>query len=153
MKLWTMAAALTLGVAGLSSAAQARSEAGVSIEISQPGVYGRIDLGRFPSPEVVLPRPVLIRPAPPLPRAAPRPEPVYLWVPPGHRRNWRRHCDRYQACGRPVYFVRDDWYDRHVSQGPGHGRDERSNRGERGDRGERGHGHDRGQREDRRDGR
>jgi hypothetical protein len=34
---------------------------------------------------------------------------VYLRVPPGHRRNWSRFCGRYDACGRPVLFVRDDW--------------------------------------------
>src|SRR5690606_12973233 len=39
-----------------------------------------------------------------------RAEPIYLRVPPGHRRNWSRYCGRYEACGRPVMFVRDDWY-------------------------------------------
>ena len=26
------------------------------------------------------------------------------------RRHWRKHCARYDACGRPVYFVQEDWY-------------------------------------------
>ena len=38
------------------------------------------------------------------------PAPVYLRVPPGHAKNWGKHCQRYGACGVPVYFVRDDWY-------------------------------------------
>jgi hypothetical protein len=24
--------------------------------------------------------------------------------------NWRKHCRKYNACGRPVYFVQDNWY-------------------------------------------
>lgn len=38
------------------------------------------------------------------------PAPLYLRVPPGHERNWGKHCRKYDACGRPVYFVQDDWY-------------------------------------------
>ena len=37
-------------------------------------------------------------------------EPVYLRVPPGHRKHWAKFCGRYDACGRPVLFVRDEWY-------------------------------------------
>jgi hypothetical protein len=36
--------------------------------------------------------------------------PVYLRVPSGHRKNWSRHCGRYNACGQRVLFVRDEWY-------------------------------------------
>jgi hypothetical protein len=36
--------------------------------------------------------------------------PVYVRVPPGQAKNWSRYCDRYHACTRPVYFVKDDWY-------------------------------------------
>jgi hypothetical protein len=50
---------------------------------------------------------------------------VYLWVPPGHRKNWRKHCGQYQACGVPVYFVRDDWYGKHVRGGEHRGDDSR----------------------------
>lgn len=31
-------------------------------------------------------------------------------MPPGYAEHWGQHCARYNACGRPVYFVRDDWY-------------------------------------------
>jgi len=37
-------------------------------------------------------------------------EPIYLRVPPGHAKQWKRYCQRYRACGRPVYFVQEDWY-------------------------------------------
>jgi hypothetical protein len=98
------------------------ADVGVSIDISQPGVYGRIDIGRFPQPQVVVRQPVIIgRPV------AVQQEPVYLWVPPGHRQNWRRHCHEYRACGVPVYFVQDRWYGEHVrphAQGRDGGRED-----------------------------
>lgn len=94
------------------------ADIGVSIEIAQPGVYGRIDVGRFPQPRVILPQPVIIEP----PRVVVQPvQPIYMWVPPGHRKNWKKHCREYNACGVPVYFVRHDWYDEHV-RGKGRGR-------------------------------
>lgn len=65
-----------------------------------PGVYGRVDIGG-PPPPLMYAQPVLI--APP----AVRPPPVYMYVPPGHAKNWRKHCGRYHACGQPVYFLRD----------------------------------------------
>jgi hypothetical protein len=85
----------------------AATNVGVSVEISQPGVHGRIDVGQFPRPEVISPQPVVIV-APP--RQMIPQEPVYMWVPPGHQRHWNRYCGQYNACGRVVYFVRDDWY-------------------------------------------
>lgn len=100
-----MVASGTVGTAGAA-------DVGVSIVVSQPGVYGRIDIGQFPRPQVIVTQPIMIH-KPPSPRAVPV-SPVYLWVPPGHRRNWSRHCGRYGACGVPVYFVRDDWYQRTI---------------------------------------
>jgi hypothetical protein len=93
------------------------ADVGVSVTITQPGVYGRIDLGRFPQPQVVLPQPVVI--APPVVVPGPPPQPVYMWVPYEHRKDWKHHCARYNACGVPVYFVRHDWYEREVAP---HGR-------------------------------
>ena len=43
-------------------------------------------------------------------RPAPVRDPVYLHVPPGHAKNWSKHCRKYNACDRPVYFVDDRWY-------------------------------------------
>lgn len=79
---------------------------GVSVSIGQPGFYGQIDIGDAPPPQLVYAQPVVIQPA--VIAAAP----IYLHVPPGHAKHWRKHCAEYDACGRPVYFVRDDWYDR-----------------------------------------
>ena len=110
----SMVAALVLAAALPARAA----DVGVSISISQPGVYGRIDIGRYPQPVLVVPRPVVIAP-PPVVVAAP--QPVYMWMPPGHRRHWHKHCAAYGACGVPVYFVDDRWYDKHVMSGRGRG--------------------------------
>lgn len=104
-------AMLTLAAAILVATPVARAtDVGVSIAISQPGVYGRIDIGRFPQPAVIVPQPVIIAP-PPVGVVV---QPVYMWVPPGHQKKWAKHCGRYNACGVPVYFVRDDWYEQNV---------------------------------------
>ena len=125
----TFSAALSCALAALACAhvgGAAATEVGVSVQISQPGVYGRIDIGRFPQPQVVVAQPILIA-RPVVVQQAP-PQPVYMWVPPGHRQNWRKHCGRYNACGVPVYFVQDQWYGEHV-QGHGHGKDKHKDKG------------------------
>lgn len=99
---------LSVGVllaSALLPTAQA-ADVGVSINIAQPGFYGRIDVGRVPTPMVVYPRPLIIEQHP----TALMREPIYLRVPPGHEKHWEKHCARYNACGQPVYFVQDNWY-------------------------------------------
>jgi hypothetical protein len=101
---------IALGLAAVAFSASA-ADVGVSVSVSQPGVYGRVDIGRFPQPELVVAQPVVIqRPA----VAVVQPQPVYMWVPPGHQKNWSKHCHRYNACGTPVYFVKENWYQQHV---------------------------------------
>jgi hypothetical protein len=100
--------ATAMALAALGAPAAMAADVGVSIAVSQPGVYGRIDVGRYPSPVVIGPQPVVVAPA------VVAAQPVYMWVPPGHQRNWSRHCKRYGACGVPVYFVTDGWYQQHV---------------------------------------
>jgi hypothetical protein len=96
----------TLGCAlFVIGAAQAGTQVGASIGINQPGVYGRIDIGSYPQPAIVYPQPVVIMPSP----VAVYQRPVYLYVPAEHQMNWGRYCQRYGACGQPVYFVREDW--------------------------------------------
>ena len=70
--------------------------------------------------------------------------PVYLYVPPAHQQNWSRHCAGYNACGQPVYFVRESRVrERCEPEHPGweHGR--RGNEGRDAHRGHQG-GHDKG---------
>jgi hypothetical protein len=116
---------------------------GVSITLGQPGFYGQIDIGNVPRPPVVYAQPVVIARSPEYVSAPP----IYLHVPPGHEKHWSKHCAEYHACGRPVYFVRDDWYnDEYVPRyrqhgnhdgdsGPGHGHHKDHDH-------EKGHGHD-----------
>jgi hypothetical protein len=92
-------------IASVLAPALAQTNVGISIGVYQPGVYGRIDIGNSPQPRVVYPEPVVIVP----PQLAVQQQPIYLYVPPGHRKNWARHCIRYNACGQPVYFVQEDW--------------------------------------------
>jgi hypothetical protein len=109
-------AAAALATITLASPAAFATDVGVSVQISQPGVYGRIDIGRYPQPQVVMPQPVIIG-SPVYGHQAP----MYLWVPEGHRKDWKKHCKHYGACGVPVYFVRDDWYGENVHpKGKGH---------------------------------
>jgi len=95
--------AVAILAATLSPLAQA-SDVGFSVNIGQPGFYGRLDVGGFPAPALIYPQPMMIE------RGSYGRPPLYLRVPPGHARNWRRHCHSYRACGEQVYFVRDDWY-------------------------------------------
>ena len=116
MKLCLPVLAAAISIAPLAANA---ADVGVSLQFSQPGVYGRIDLGQYPQPpQVIVAQPVMVVPAS---QAAPPPQPVYLWVPPGHRKHWEKHCHEYHACGQPVYFVDDGWYQRNVMAHAGHG--------------------------------
>ena len=92
----------------LAAAGSAAAEVNVIIYSDvKPGVYGRVDFGGGPRPPLVYTNPmVVVQP----PRSAPRPEPLYLHVPPGHAKNWGKHCKKYDACRRPVYFVMSDEY-------------------------------------------
>lgn len=90
-------------VAAISPPVQA-ADIGVSLSIGQPGFYGRLDIGDYPPPQLLYRQPRIIE------RGDMRRAPVYLRVPPGHARNWRRHCRAYNACEEPVYFVQDNWY-------------------------------------------
>lgn len=82
------------------------ADVSASVAISQPGFYGQINIGDFPRPTVIYAEPLWVE----RPRKVVYVEPIYLRVPPGHEKHWSKHCGRYNACGRPVYFVREEWY-------------------------------------------
>jgi hypothetical protein len=102
MKQFALAAMLI----AMATAASA-TDVGVSISIGQPGFYGQIDIGSAPRPVLVYPQPVVVQRV----QVVQPMQPVYLHVPPGHAKNWKKHCQKYEACARPVYFVKDDWYE------------------------------------------
>jgi len=124
-------AALSTGAVGT---ARAETSIGVSIGINQPGVYGRINIGDVPQPALVYAQPVIIAQPPVVVQR----QPIYLYVPPAHQQNWRAYCGRYNACGQPVYFVRDEWVRERYTQdhpgwehggGRGHDKHDRDDRG------------------------
>lgn len=136
-------------LAGLALAASAApalaADVGVSVNVAAPGVYGRVDIGRAPPPAVVYREPIVVQPPP----RRTMPQPVYMWVPPGHQRHWQRHCAQYGACGVPVYFVQDRWYREHVRPDRGGWRGDARGPGRDHDwdrDGDRGHGHGHGHR-------
>jgi hypothetical protein len=125
---------MVLICAGIAPALAA--DVGVSVTVGQPGFYGRIDIGTFPQPRVVYEQPVIIRRPPQVIVV----EPIYLHVPPGHEKHWSKHCAEYHACDRPVYFVRDDWYNnvyvpKYRDHDGGHGKGDKADH-------DHGHGHD-----------
>jgi hypothetical protein len=142
---------IALAVATTSASAIA-ADVGVSVSIGQPGYYGRIDIGNaYPQPQVIYAQPRVIM------RSAQVHEPVYMRVPPGHRKNWKKHCRQYGACGERVYFVQDNWYQRdyapryqqqHRDRNDGHnqhrGDDHRGGNDGRGDHGGGKHGNNQG---------
>jgi hypothetical protein len=101
----TRFALAALMFAGATAPAWSAVDVGVGITIREPGVYGHIEIGNRPPPPVLYPQPVII--APPVVVVAQ--PPMYLYVPPGHAKNWRKHCGHYDACGRQVYFVKERW--------------------------------------------
>ena len=96
---------LACAAAPLAQAADVDLRVILSGELA-PGVYGRVDFGTAPPPPLLHPGPVTVMRKPGHPTA-----PLYLHVPPGHAKNWRKHCHRYGACYRPVYFVKSAEYE------------------------------------------
>jgi hypothetical protein len=141
---------LLIVAATLAASSARATDVGVSVSVGQSGVYGRIEVGNGPPPQVVYQQPVIVQP-PPVAVAVERP-PVYLRVPPGHAKHWKKHCREYNACGERVYFVQERWYNEvyvpsqrapeHPEHGHGHGHDREDDQGHDHDRD-----HDRGKRE------
>jgi hypothetical protein len=97
-----------LFVAGSARAA----DVGVSVSVGDSGFYGRIDVGTMPKPPpVVHAQPVVVEAGTVVVERAP----IYLRVPPGHAKHWRKHCREYNACGERVYFVQERWYNEHYA--------------------------------------
>jgi hypothetical protein len=149
-----------LALAAAVAAGPALAQISGSLDINKPGVYGRISLGpqpgvTIPPPTLVYPQPVIIAPAP----VAVVQRPIYLYVPPGHAKDWSKHCAQYAACGQPVLFVQEGWVrDRYVERqawerehgrhdhghGHGHGHDKGDHNDDHDDDHDNGHGHGHG---------
>ena len=105
------------------------ADVGVSVNIGQPGFYGRIDVGNYPAPQLIYAEPIVIQR---IPVGVVR-QPVYLRVPPGQAKNWSKHCGKYGVCGQPVYFVQDSWYNNvyapHYRENESHGQGKKGRQG------------------------
>ena len=150
-KKFALALGALAGIAGFTAPAMAQSA--VSISVGQPGFYGRINIGDVPQPRIVYAQPRVVE------RVVVEEEPIYLHVRSGEARHWAEHCRYYDACGRRVYFVNDNWYNtvyvehyrehgEHDDRGYHHDHDDEDHDGDRRDDGKRhhkhkhGHGHD-----------
>lgn len=119
-KTLSLAVGSLFGIAGYTAPALAQSS--VSISVGQPGFYGQINIGDVPQPRLVYAEPRVVE------RVVVEETPIYLHVRPGEARNWKAHCHAYDACGRRVYFVNDNWYNtvyvEHHKNKQGHGNGE-----------------------------
>ena len=106
---------------GISCAHAQYANVVISGEV-KPGVYGRIELGNRPPPVLINAQPVVVI------RDRRYVDPVYLHVPPGHAKHWDKHCHKYNACYRPVHFVKSAehepgyQHDKGQSKGKGKGK-------------------------------
>src|SRR6478609_5866254 len=127
--------ALTAATILATTTSTLAADVGVSIQVGQPGFYGRIDVGNFPPPVLVYQEPVIIQPVP----VGVVRQPIYVHVPPGQAKNWRKHCGKYNACGQPVYFVQENWYNNvyvpkyHEAHGQGRGHGKKQGKGHKED--------------------
>jgi hypothetical protein len=95
----------TVAVVTFSAAALA-VDVGLSVNLGQPGFYGRLDPSGYPQPQVIYRQPRSVQ------RVPQNQPPVYMRVPRNQSRNWSKHCGQYNACGDRVLFVQDKWYKR-----------------------------------------
>ena len=133
MKRFLIAAAIAAATVTTPAIA---ADVGVSVSVGQPGFYGRLDIGDFPQPQVIYAQPIVIERGVRMDRP-----PIYLRVPPGYAKHWRKHCREYNACGERVFFVHDDWYEReYVPRYQERHRDRRDDRRDEGRNDDRGNG-------------
>lgn len=127
MKNITMKSCLAAGLLALAAWPAAAQVTTIQGQLA-PGVYGRVDIGNAPPPPLIYAQPIIIQRGP----AYVQQQPLYLRVPPGHEKNWGKHCRKYNACGQPVYFVserggrdyhgpKDKHKDKHHGKGRGKG--------------------------------
>lgn len=95
----------SLLIAVLFAPVIAAAEPLFSVNLGDPGYFGRIDIGNDLRPRLIYDEPRIIE-------RSSGGRPLYLHVPPGHAKDWGKHCKHYNACARPVYFVDNGWYEK-----------------------------------------
>lgn len=93
------AAALMLGSAAANASTQ------INISIGDSGYWGVLPALTGYRPEVWNNSPIVA-----IGTAVAGLSAIYLNVPDAERHDWKNHCRKYDACNRPVHFVKNDWY-------------------------------------------
>lgn len=120
----------------------ATAEPLLSLNLGDSGYFGRVDIGDDLRPRLVYDEPRIIE-------RSSGGRPLYLHVPPGHAKDWGKHCKHYNACARPVYFVDNNWYEKTYApayrskhgQGKSHGKGNGKKSGEKNGKGKGGDKH------------
>ncbi|MGI6655379.1 MAG: hypothetical protein ACOX5Z_00830 [Desulfobulbus sp.] len=86
-----------------------QAHAALHITIGDSAFYGLLDMAGFSNPRFINPNPIIIDKSG-LRMGRGMDNPLYLRVPLGHLKKWSKHCHKYNACNRPVYFVDENWY-------------------------------------------
>jgi len=82
-----------------------QAQAPININLGEPGYYGPIVIDdSYPKPRLMFSDPRV------LDEAHRTGRPLYLHIPPGHAKDWEKHCKHYDACDQPAYFVEESWY-------------------------------------------
>jgi hypothetical protein len=103
-----VAVAVAFAMAAPLAGAADKSAAAVITGAIAPGIYGRVDMANRTKPPLVYQQPMFIEQPE---NATGVIEPVYLHVPPDHAKNWKKFCEKYEACDKPVYFVKSAEYE------------------------------------------
>lgn len=137
---YSLAAAATLGLAGLGATASAQAgDVYWQVGVSQPGVHVGVSnappVVHYPRPVVVYPQPQVVYAPPPPPQVIYRPVPVYHappqvvyvpqpyytqagWVYPGQRRGWYKHHGPQRGWDRDGRGGYDGYYGNNGYPGP-----------------------------------
>jgi len=100
--------AVAVALAMAAPLAGAADKSAVITGAIAPGIYGRVDMANRAKPPLVYQQPMFIEPPE---NASGVVEPLYLHVPPDHAKNWKKFCEKYEACDKPVYFVKSAEYE------------------------------------------
>lgn len=95
------------GVLFSSENARAQLNVHFNLNVGAPGYYGPLNILQGVHPSVWNVQPVIA-----IGPVAISTEPIYLRVPNFQRKSWKKYCRKYGACQRPVYFVKNDWYEK-----------------------------------------
>lgn len=102
---------IVLALASVLAIATATAQSGNVVPQHRSVAYGVVEMDH-PEPRVLNSHPVIVHRN----RGNRHADPIFVYVPAHHRRNWTRFCGRYEACRQPVYFLNEVWYHRYLER-------------------------------------